>query len=56
MADKNRKWEEEKRLLGERMWLSYYNKVLLDCGMLTEQEWTRMESRIESTAMQNRKQ
>ena len=40
------KYQEQKRAIGEQLWLHYYNEVLFRKGMITEEERNRMASRI----------
>ena len=37
---------EEKKLIGEELWLRYYNRVLFEKGLITEQERNRMITKI----------
>lgn len=37
---------QKKRGLGGRLWLSYYNQVLYEKGMITEQERNKMALKI----------
>lgn len=41
----------QKRDGAARIWLSYYNRVLYEKGMITEQERNRMELRIRQWRM-----
>ena len=38
--------EQKKRDLGSRLWLDYYNRVLYEKGLITEQERNRMSLKI----------
>ena len=38
--------EQKKRLLAEQLWLHYYNQVLFDKGLISEQERNSMTVRI----------
>lgn len=38
--------EQKKRELGSRLWLDYYNRVLYEKGLITEQERNRMSLKI----------
>ncbi|MBR3503315.1 MAG: hypothetical protein IKO07_03610 [Clostridia bacterium] len=38
--------EQKKRLLAEQLWLHYYNQVLFDKGLISEQERNSMTIRI----------
>ena len=38
--------EQKKRELGCRLWLDYYNRVLYEKGLITEQERNRMSLKI----------
>jgi len=40
--------EHAKREWAARLWLSYYNRVLYEKGIITEQERSRMEQKISS--------
>ena len=40
------KYQEQKRAIGEQLWLHYYNEVLFKKGMITEDERNRMANRI----------
>ena len=40
--------EEQKREVAEQIWLDYFNRVLYDKGMITEDEWNRMTNRIDA--------
>ena len=37
---------QKKRELGSRLWLDYYNRVLYEKGLITEQERNRMALKI----------
>lgn len=37
---------QKKRELGSRLWLDYYNRVLYEKGLITEQERNRMSLKI----------
>ena len=37
---------DRKRIIGEQIWLHYYNRVLFERGAITEEERNRMASRI----------
>lgn len=39
---------EEARRIGERAWLQFYNQVLMDQGVITEDQYVRMQMRIAS--------
>ena len=39
----NEQWKKETAV---RLWLSYYNRVLFEKGVITEQERSRMELKI----------
>lgn len=39
---------QKKRELGSRLWLDYYNRVLYEKGLITEQERNRMALKIGS--------
>ena len=38
---------EQIRCMAERMWLHYYNRVLYERRMISEDEWVRMNNRID---------
>ena len=38
--------EQRKKEAAVRLWLSYYNRVLFEKGVITEQERSRMELKI----------
>ena len=38
--------EQKKQLLAEQIWLHYYNQVLFDKGLISEQERNSMTVRI----------
>ena len=38
--------EQAKKELAEQLWLSYYNQVLFDAGLITESERNRMRNKI----------
>lgn len=38
--------EQKKQLLAEQLWLHYYNQVLFDKGLISEQERNSMTVRI----------
>ncbi len=38
--------EQKKRLMAEQLWLHYYNQVLFDKGLISEQERNSMTIRI----------
>ena len=46
MNDGSRKNQEQKRQIGEQLWLHYYNQVLFDRGLITEDERNKMANRI----------
>ncbi len=46
MAEKKMTITEEKKLIGEELWLRYYNRVLFEKGLITEQERNRMITKI----------
>lgn len=37
---------EEARRIGERAWLQFFNQVLVDRGIITEDQYVRMQMRI----------
>lgn len=37
---------DQKRIIGEQIWLHYYNRTLFEAGLITEQEKNRMANRI----------
>ena len=38
--------EQARKALAEQLWLSYYNQVLFEAGLITEAERNRMKSKI----------
>lgn len=40
--------EEQKREAAEQIWLEYFNRVLYDKGLITEDERNRMANRIDA--------
>ena len=48
MKDNYGALEDQKRSTGEQIWLHYYNQVLYDKGMITEDERNRMTNRIDA--------
>ena len=46
MSNSPGKYLEQKRAIGEQLWLHYYNEVLFKKGMITEDERNRMANRI----------
>ena len=40
--------DQQKTILSEKLWLSYFNNYLYENGMLTEAERNRISLRIES--------
>ena len=38
--------EQAKKELAEQLWLSYYNQVLFEAGLITETERNRMKNKI----------
>ena len=46
MAEKKMTIAEEKKLIGEELWLRYYNRILFEKGLITEQERNRMITKI----------
>lgn len=49
MADKKRlSAEQQKKLMAENLWLHYFNQVLLEKGMITEEERNRIANMIAS--------
>ena len=38
--------EQKKQELGSRLWLDYYNRILYEQGLITEQERNRMALKI----------
>ena len=39
-------YNDQKRTIAEQIWLQYYNQVLFERGMITEEEHNRMANRI----------
>ena len=46
MVEKKMTIAEEKKLIGEELWLRYYNRILFEKGLITEQERNRMITKI----------
>ena len=42
--------EQAKKELAEQLWLSYYNQVLFEAGLITETERNRMKNKISALA------
>ncbi len=42
--------EQAKKELAEQLWLSYYNQVLFEAGLITEAERNRMKNKISALA------
>ena len=42
--------ERAKKELAEQLWLSYYNQVLFEAGLITETERNRMKNKISTLA------
>ena len=42
--------EQAKKELAEQLWLSYYNQVLFEAGLITETERNRMKHKISALA------
>ena len=42
--------EQAKKELAEQLWLSYYNQVLFEAGLITETERNRMKNKISTLA------
>ena len=40
--------EQQRKEMAGRLWLHYYNKVLYEKGVITEQERNKMSHKIES--------
>ena len=40
--------ESQKRHIAENLWLHYYNRTLLEKGLISEQEWSQMSVLINS--------
>lgn len=40
--------DEEARRIGEKIWLNFYNQVLFDRGVISEDQYIRMKRRIET--------
>ena len=43
--------EQAKKELAEQLWLSYYNQVLFEAGLITETERNRMKNKISALAV-----
>lgn len=39
--------QTKKRVVAEKIWLHYYNRVLYERGMISEEERNRMSNRID---------
>ena len=48
MADKRGIAEARKQVVAEQLWLHYYNRVLYDKGVISEDERNRMANRIDA--------
>ncbi len=59
-VDKIASTQQQKRILAEKLWLTYFNSYLYENGMLTESQRNRMFLKIEnrkgSTCAVNRKE
>ena len=42
--------EQAKKELDKQLWLSYYNQVLFEAGLITETERNRMKNKISALA------
>ena len=42
--------EQAKKELAKQLWLSYYNQVLFEAGLITEAERNRMKNKISALA------
>lgn len=52
MADKKKlSAEQQKKLMAEEMWLHYFNRTLLNKGVITEAERNRITNMIASRGM-----
>lgn len=40
--------EAQRKAVAERIWLHYYNRVLFEKGVISEEERNRMSSRIDA--------
>ena len=38
--------EEKRRIIVEKLWLNYYNDTLLEKGVITEEQYRRMQREI----------
>ena len=43
--------DEEARGIGEKTWLHFYNRVLMERGIITEDQYFRMKRRIETSKL-----
>lgn len=43
--------EQQRKEMAARLWLSYYNRVLYERGVITEQERNKMALKIDSWKM-----
>lgn len=46
MKEMNLQLEKQKQYMAEQFWLLYYNQILFEKGLITEQERNRMANRI----------
>ena len=48
MAENTREKQEQKKLIAEKLWLSYFNQALYENGFLTEGQRNRLKLIIDS--------
>ena len=46
VKEMNLQLEKQKQYMAEQFWLLYYNQILFEKGLITEQERNRMVNRI----------
>ncbi|MBR4206446.1 MAG: hypothetical protein IKQ92_13320 [Clostridia bacterium] len=55
MAEKKLSAAEQKKLIGEELWLRYFNRILFENGLITEQERSRMSAKIDERSAKIRR-
>lgn len=48
--------EQEKIIIIEELWLIYFNDTLRSRGLITEEQWAKMHTRINSRTEKKKKQ
>ncbi len=54
MRNNTARLEAQKREIGELLWLHYYNQVLFERGVISEDERNRMSNRINARSVGRR--